>query len=72
MEEYGLPRGTCFVARHIEMVEVAGLLWSSWWVLSVVGFRFLLLFLLPTLTACYEYEATFPHLPLYCVQGVII
>ena len=61
MEEYGLPRGTCFVARRIEMVEVAGLLWSSWWVLSVVGFRFLLLFLLRTLTACYEYEATFPH-----------
>ena len=25
--EYGLTRGTCFVARRLEMVAVAGLLW---------------------------------------------
>ena len=28
--EYGLTRGTCFVARHLEVVAVAGLLWTSW------------------------------------------
>ena len=25
--EYGLTRGTCFVARRLEVVAVAGLLW---------------------------------------------
>ena len=37
--EYGLPSGTCFIARRLEVVEVAGLLWiyfvvcflSVWW-----------------------------------------
>ena len=37
--EYGLTRGTCFVARRLEVVAVAGLLWfyfvvcffSVWW-----------------------------------------
>ena len=29
-----------FVARRLEVVAVAGLLWISWCVLSVVGFRF--------------------------------
>ena len=37
--EYGLTRGTCFVARRLEVVPVAGLLWiysvvcffSVWW-----------------------------------------
>ena len=28
--EYGLTRGTCFVASHLEVVAVAGLLWISW------------------------------------------
>ena len=28
--ECGLPRGTCFVARHLELVAVAGRLWISW------------------------------------------
>ena len=37
--EYGLTRGTCFVAHRLEVVAVAGLLWISWCVLSVVGFR---------------------------------
>ena len=40
MYEYGLTRGTCFVARRLEVVAVAGLLWISWCVSSVVGFRF--------------------------------
>ena len=36
--EYGLPRGTCFVARGLEVVAVAGLLWISWCVLGAAGF----------------------------------
>ena len=32
--EYGLTRGTCFVARRLEVVAVAGLLWISWCVLG--------------------------------------
>ena len=28
--EYGLTRGTCFVARRLEVVAVAALLWISW------------------------------------------
>ena len=38
--EYGLTRGTCFVARRLEVVAVAGLLWISWCVLGSAGFRF--------------------------------
>ena len=38
--EYGLTRGTCFVARRVELVAVAGLLWISWCVLGAAGFRF--------------------------------
>ena len=38
--EYGVTRGTFFVARRLEVVAVAGLLWN---VLSVVGFRFFFL-----------------------------
>ena len=36
--EYGLTRGTCFVARRLEEVAVAGLLWTSWCVLSGADF----------------------------------
>ena len=36
--EYGLTRGTCFVARGLEVVAVAGLLWISWRVSSAAGF----------------------------------
>ena len=36
--EYGLTRGTCFVARHLEAVAVAGLLWISWCVLGGADF----------------------------------
>ena len=38
--EYGLTRGTCFVARRLEVVAVAGLLWISWCVLASAGFLF--------------------------------
>ena len=39
--EYGLPRATCFVARRLELVAVAGRLWISWCVLGGADiFRF--------------------------------
>ena len=37
--EYALTRGTWFVARHLEVVVVAGLLWISWCVLGAARFR---------------------------------
>ena len=37
--EYGLARGTCFVARRLEVVAVAELLWVSWYVLGAAGIR---------------------------------
>ena len=37
--EHGLTHGTCFVARRLEVVAVAGLLWIPWSVLSAAGFR---------------------------------
>ena len=36
--EYGLTRGTSFVARHLEVVAVAGLLWISSGVLGGANF----------------------------------
>ena len=36
--EYGLTRETCFVARRLDAVAVAGLLWTSWRVLGAAGF----------------------------------
>ena len=36
--EYGLTHGTCFVARRLEVVEVARLLCNSWCVLGAAGF----------------------------------
>ena len=36
--EYGLTRGTCFVARRLEVVAVAGLLRLSWCVLGGADF----------------------------------
>ena len=39
--EYGLTRGTRFVARRLEVVAVAGLLWVSWCVLGAARFRVL-------------------------------
>ena len=43
--EYGLTRGACFVARRLEVVAVAGLLWVSWCVFVGSGFRFFFVFL---------------------------
>ena len=65
--EYGLTRGTCFVARRVEMVAVAGLLWISWCVsvrrdFFVFFFRFVFF---ERNMACCKYEAALPHLPLY-------
>ena len=37
--EYGLTRGTSFVARRLEVVVVAGLLWISRCVFRAAGFR---------------------------------
>ena len=39
--EYGLTSGTCFVARRLEVVAVAGLLWISWCVLGAVSYTHL-------------------------------
>ena len=36
--EYGLTRGTCFVAQRLKVVAVAGLLWISWCVLDGADF----------------------------------
>ena len=35
--EYGLARGTCFLACRLELHAVAGLLWISWCVLGGAG-----------------------------------
>ena len=66
--EYGLPRGTCFVARRLELVAVAERLWISWCVLGgadFFSFFFVLFLLLRKHTAYCKYEATLPHVPLY-------
>ena len=69
--EYGLTRGTCFVARHVEVVAIAGLLWISWCVLGGADFfvffeLFLLFYFFVERTRpAAKYEATLPHLPLY-------
>ena len=36
--EYGLTRGTCFIACRLELDAVAGLLWISWCVLGGADF----------------------------------
>ena len=36
--EYGLTRGTFFVARRLEVVAFAGLLWISWRVFGGADF----------------------------------
>ena len=36
--EYGLTRGTCFFARRLEVVAVAGLMSILWCVLGGAGF----------------------------------
>ena len=65
--EYGLTRGTCSLARRVEVVVVVGLLWNSWCVLGGADFSgvFFSIFFFPrTHTACCKYEAALPHLPL--------
>ena len=66
--EYGVPSGTCFTARRLEVVAVAGLLWIyfvlcffsvSW---DYVFFSFSLL---RTHTAYCKYKAILPHVPLH-------
>ena len=66
--EYELTRGTCFIARRLEVIAVAGLLWISWCVLGGVEFLLFLFFRFffferTRLTS--KYEATLPHLHLY-------
>ena len=77
--EYGQTRGTRFVARCLEVVAVAGLMWVSWCVFGGADFFefffFVCFFFLRTNTACCKYEAALPHLPLLVVailssQGV--
>ena len=58
---YGLTRGMSFVARHFDVVEVAGLLWISWFVLGGVDFllfMFFSIYLVRTHTAYNKYEAS--------------
>ena len=65
---YGLTRGMCYVARRLEVVAVAGLLWISWCVwggVDFVLFSFSSIFFLRTHTAYSKYEATLPHLHLF-------
>ena len=64
-DEYGLTRGTCFVARRLEVVAVAVLLWVSWCVSGAVGFFRGFFFSIFFHTACCKYDAALPHLPLY-------
>ena len=67
--EYGLTRGTCFLACRLELDAVAGLLWLSWRFLGGADFFprvfFFDFFFLRTHTACCKYEVALPHLPLY-------
>ena len=76
--EYGLTRGTCFVARRLVVVAVAGLLWISRCVSGAAGlFVFFRMF--------FFFERTRPAASMWsplasftsllvpgCVQGAII
>ena len=62
--EYGLTRGTCFVARHLELVAVAGLLWLSC-VLGGAAFFVFFFFVFVFFAAYCKYEAALLHLPFY-------
>ena len=72
--EYGLTRGTCFLACRPELDAVAGLLWISWCVLGgadffvcvcVCVFFVLFFFFERTRPAASTYEAVLPSFPLY-------
>ena len=63
--EYALTRGTCFVARRLVVVAVAGLLWISWGVLGATGVISCFLFLFEhtrpaasTRTSCLIFPST--------------
>ena len=62
--EHGLTSGTCFIARRLEVVAVAGLLWISWFVLGAAGLFCVIFFVffLRTHTTCFKYEAVLPYL----------
>ena len=66
-DKCGPARGTCFVARRLQLVAVAGLLWLSWCVSGGADLScfFSDNFSLRTHTACCKYDAALPHLPLY-------
>ena len=77
--EYGLTRGTCFFARRLEVVAVAGLLRLSWCVLGGVDFFafFSRLFFLferarPTASMSPPLASFTSLLVPGCVQGAII
>ena len=55
--EYGLTRGTCFVARRLEVVAVAGLLGISWCALGAAGF---ILFCFVFVRFCFFFERARP------------
>ena len=58
--ECGRTLGTCFIARRLEVVAVAGLLLILWCVLGEAGFFRVfssIFFLVRTDTACCKYEA---------------
>ena len=64
--EYGVTRGTCFVARRLEVVAVAGPLLISWCVLGRADFSrcFFSLFFSSNAHGLLH-EASLLHLPLY-------
>ena len=58
--------GTCFVARCLEVVAVAGMLWISRCVLGAAGFHVFFSFhFLRIYTICCKYEPALPHFPIY-------
>ena len=65
--EYGLTRGMCFVARRLEVVAVARLLWirGVFRVRRNFVFFFFRFFSSNAHDACCKYEAALLHLTLY-------
>ena len=65
--EHVLTRGTCFVARRLEVVVVAAFCGfrGVFWVRRDFFVLFFPFFFLRTHTACCQYESSSPHLPLY-------
>ena len=48
--EYELTRGACFVARRLEVVALAGVLWISWCALGAAGLTSCVFYLLRLFT----------------------